>query len=202
MKVLRHHVTRSLLIAALAIAAAVAWSPVARSGAEPLQAAATGTGSPPAASSFSGIFLDIPGIGGESSAAGHVGSIEVSSWSWGVSAISAGSTGAGSGAVGAREIKGHVTLIKRIDKASPPLLTRCSTGQPIPSATVQLVRFDGQTYLRYDLRNLVVTASAHGDLDGDGAPDEKIDLDLGGGTLTYTQFDAAGKPVGQTTATW
>lgn len=102
-----------------------------------------------------------------------------------------------------RERTGHVTLIKRIDKASPLLFKRCVDGTVVPLVTVQLTREDGQTYLKYELRNVMVSSISHGgDLDGDGLPDETLELTLGGAKLTYTQFDATGKPVGQTSAEW
>ena len=49
----------------------------------------------------------------------------------------------------------------------------------------------------------MVSSIVHGgDVDGDGMPDETLELTFDGAKLTYTQFDAAGKPVGQTTGEW
>jgi type VI secretion system secreted protein Hcp len=201
MRRLHRHLIRNLLIVAVFVAAFLVLIPAARSGTGVSAAAATGGTTPtPSPSAFFDIFMDIPTIPGESTSAGHVGSIEVESWSWGQS--QATTTGPGGGAMPTGRLTGHVTLIKRVDKATPPLATRCIAGQTIPSVTVQWVRVDGQTYLRYDLKNVLVTAIAHGDVDGDGVPDEKIDMDLGGGTLTYTQYDAAGKSIGQSSAVW
>ncbi len=148
--------------------------------------------------SFFDIFMDIAGIAGESTNALHKGSIEVMSWSWGVSQTSVG----GTGAIG-RELAGHVTLIKRIDKATPLLFQHCIDDTVLPLVTVQLTRADGQTFLKYELKNVMISSISHGgDLDGDGLPDETIELTLGGAKLTYTQFDAAGKALGQTSAEW
>jgi type VI secretion system secreted protein Hcp len=150
------------------------------------------------APSFFDIFMDIAGIPGESTNALHKSSIEVMSWSWGVSQTSAG----GTSAIG-RELSGHVTLIKRIDKATPLLFKQCVGGTVLPLVTVQLTRADGQTFLKYELKNVMISSISHGgDLDGDGLPDETIELSLGGAKLTYTQFDAAGKVIGQTSAEW
>ena len=144
------------------------------------------------------IFMDIAGIAGESTNALHKGSIEVMSWSWRVSQTSAG----GTGAIG-RVLVGHVTLIKRIDKATPLLFKQCIDDTVLPLVTVQLTRADGQTFLKYELKNVMISSISHGgDLDGDGLPDETIELTLGGTKLTYTQFDAAGKALGQTSAEW
>jgi type VI secretion system secreted protein Hcp len=200
MRVLRDHLGKSVLIATAVLAAVVGLGQVARPETEPVTALAVGgTGSTPAASSFFDVFLDIPGIPGESAVVGHVGSIEVLSWSWGVQQTL--TTVAGNVVVRG-PLTGQVVLVKHIDKATPLLFTKCSLGQTIPLVTVQLVRYDGQTYMKYDLKNVLITAITHADTNGDGAPDEKIELNLGGGTLTYTQFDATGKSLGQTTAQW
>jgi len=200
MKALRDNLGRNILVVILVLAAVAAVGGVGQSRAEPLGVTvAAGPDGTVAAPSFFDIFLDIEGIAGESTNPQHKGSIEVMSWSWGVSQTS---TGGGGGAV-SRERTGHVTLIKRIDKASPLLFKRCVDGTVVPLVTVQLTREDGQTYLKYELRNVMVSSISHGgDLDGDGLPDETLELALGGAKLTYTQFDATGKPIGQTSAEW
>ncbi len=170
---------------------------------EPLAVPGGGLDGTPATPAFFDIFLEIEGVEGESTAAGHKGSIEVLSWSWGVSQTATGGGGGSGGAVTAREKTGHVTLIKRIDKATPLLFKRVVDGTHIPRVVVQLTREDGQTYLRYELKDVVISSIVHaGDLDGDGCPDETLELTLGGTKLTHTQFDATGKPVGQTSAEW
>ncbi len=156
--------------------------------------AVTPGGTTTAPSAFD-IFMDIDGIAGESTKPLHKGSIEVMSWSWGVSQTSAGALG--------RELVGQATLIKRIDKATPLLLKRLVDGTALPLVTVQLTRADGQTFLKYELKDVMISSISHGgDLDGDGLPDETIALVLGGARLTYTQFDTAGKVIGQTSAEW
>jgi type VI secretion system secreted protein Hcp len=199
MKILRSNRVLHVLMVALVLAAVATIGAGALPGEEPSAAIlAVGSGGTPAVQSFFDIFLEIQGIPGESTSAAHNGSIEVLSWSWGVSQTS---TGGGAGVVG--RANGHVTLIKRIDKATPLLFKRCVDGTPIPLATVYLTRPDGQTYLKYELRNVMVSSIVHGgDVDGDGLPDETLELTFTGAKLTYTQFDAAGKPIGQTTGEW
>jgi type VI secretion system secreted protein Hcp len=144
------------------------------------------------------MFLKIEGIDGESTAAAHKGWIEVQSWSWGVSQTA--SVGAGGGASVGR-LTGHVTVVKRIDKATPLLFKRCADGTVLALATVELARGGGgQTYLKYELKEVMITSITHGDVDGDGAPDEDLKLEFTGVKLTYTQLDASGKPVGQASA--
>lgn len=144
------------------------------------------------------MFLKIEGIDGEVTATAHKGWIEVDSWSWGVSQTA--TVGAGSGAATGR-LTGHVTLIKRIDKATPLLFKRCSDGSVLPLVTVELARGGGGlTYLKYEMNNVMISSITHGDLDGDGIPDEELKLDFTAVKLTYTQLDPSGKPVVQTVA--
>jgi len=203
MKTLRNHSGTSVVAGILVLAVVMTVGGVGQPALEPLAApAAVAPGGTATVPSFFDIFMDIDGIAGESTRTGHKGSIEVMSWSWGVSQTSTGGAGGGAGGLG-RERAGHVSLIKRIDKATPLLLKRLVDGTVLPLVAVQLTRADGQTFLKYELRNVMVSSIAHGgDLDGDGLPDETIDLTLGGTKLTYTQFDATGKPLGQTSAEW
>ena len=88
----------------------------------------------------------------------HKGWIEVLSWSWGAS--QAGSGGAGAGGAAGRLV-GHVTIVKRIDKATPLLFKRCSDGTVLPLATVELARSGGGlTYLKYELNSVLVSSIA------------------------------------------
>jgi type VI secretion system secreted protein Hcp len=202
MKTLRENRVVHVLVVALVLGAVATMGAVGLPGEEPSAAIlAAGSGGTPAVQSFFDVFLEIQGIPGESTSAAHNGSIEVLSWSWGVSQTSTGGAGGGAGAVG--RATGHVTLIKRIDKATPLLFKRCVDGTPIPLATVYLARPDGQTYLKYELKNVMVSSIVHGgDVNGDGLPDETLELTFSGAKLTYTQFDAANKPIGQTTGEW
>jgi len=57
-------------------------------------------------------------------------------------------------------------------------------------------------WLKYELKDVIITSIQHADLDGDGLPEEELQLDFGGLKLTYVQYDASGKPAGQTSAEW
>lgn len=202
MKVLRSKWGRTTLVGTLVLVTLAVVGGVRPSRAELL--ADSVTANPNAAvttPAFFDIFMDIPGIEGESANPLHKGAIEIESWSWGVSQTAAGG-GSGAGVVGG-EKTGHVSLIKRIDKATPPLFKHCVDGTVLPLVTVQLTRADGLTYLKYELKNVMVNSIAHGgDVDGDGMPDETVELSLRGAKLTYTQLDAAGKPLSQSSAEW
>ncbi len=165
--------------------------------APPQAALAAGPGGTAATPQTPDVFLRIAGADGESTNAAHKGWIDVQSWSWGLSQPNAG---IGS-AVAAGPWVGHVTVVKRIDKATPPLFQWCSDGTVLALVTVELARpGGGPAYLKYELQDALVTSITHGDVDGDGVPEETVMLDFTGGKLTYTQLDTSGKPAGQTSA--
>jgi type VI secretion system secreted protein Hcp len=186
MKAFRNNRRLHVLVITLVLGAVAAVGGVGLPRTEaPAAVLAAGPDAIAAAQSFFDVFLEIEGIDGEATVPAHKGTIEVLSWSWGISQAAG---------------VGTVSVIKRIDKATPLLFEQCIDGTVIPLATVYLTRQDGQTYLQYELRNVIVSSISHGgDVNGDGLPDETLELTFGGATLTYTQFDAAGKPVGQTT---
>jgi len=198
MKTLRNHSGTSVMAGALLLAVVAAIGTVGLPGVEPSQAvlaAAPGASPTPQAVDM---FLKIEGIDGESTATAHKGWIEVLSWSWGVSQTASVGAGGG-GSVG--RLVGHVTVVKRIDKATPLLFKRCSDGTVLALVTVEMARGGGGlTYMKYELKEVIVSSISHGDVDGDGVPDEEIKLAFTGVKLTYTQLDASGKPVGQTSA--
>ncbi len=182
MKAIRSTRWAYVLVVTLVLGAVATIGGVGPAGTEPL-AVIAGTS---AVQSSSDIVLEIEGIPGESTVTAHKGTMDVLSWNWGVSQTAG---------------VGTVSVIKRIDKATPLLFGDCIDGTVIALATVYLTRQDGQTYLEYELADVVISSISHGgDVNGDGLPDETLQLRFDGATLTYTQFDATGKPVGQTTA--
>ncbi len=199
MKTLRKHPGILMTAGILVLALGAVVGTVGLTAAEPprLVVAAGPGGTAPTPQAVD-MFLKIEGVDGESTNAAHKGWIEIQSWSWGAS--QAGSGGGGAGGAAGRELKGHVTLIKRIDKTSPLLFKRCSDGTVLALATVELARLGGPTYLKYELKEVFVSSIAHGDVDGDGVPEETITLSFAATKLTYTQLDASGKAVGQTSA--
>ncbi len=198
MKTARKHPGMSMTAGVLVLAVGAAVGAVGLTVAEPPKVVlAAGPGGATPTPQAVDMFLKIEGVDGESTNATHKGWIEVQSWSWGVSQPSTG--GLGGGAVTGRSV-GHVTVVKRIDKATPLLFKRCTDGTVLALATVELTRAGGPTYLKYEIKEVLVSSIAHGDVDGDGVPEETITLDFTGTKLTYTQLDASGKPLGQASA--
>jgi hypothetical protein len=94
-------------------------------------------------------FLKFTGIPGSSTAPGHVGDIEVRSFSWGLETT--GGTGSGGGGgVGKAKFQ-DLHFSKGHDKASAELYRAAGTGQHFAKATFSVIE-NGQEKIRYKLR--------------------------------------------------
>src|SRR5215216_4001780 len=85
-------------------------------------------------------LLEIEGVKGESSDKKHPGTIEVESFSWGVTNSGSHAGGAGGGAGKASFQDVHFT--SSVNKSSPLLMLACASGQHIKKA-VLFVRKQG-----------------------------------------------------------
>src|SRR5262249_21074654 len=105
----------------------------------------------------SDIFAKIEGIKGESLDAKHKDKIEVLSFSWGVtnpgSVVSGGGGGAGKAAFQ------DLSIVHKIDKASPLLMRACATGSHLKEATISYRKAgkDQQDYLIIKLNDIIIT---------------------------------------------
>ena len=120
-------------------------------------------------------FLEISGIAGETSDAKQAKSVDVLSYTWGVSRPPP-LAGGGGGGEGKPDLK-ELTIRKRVDVASPTLFRRLAAGQVINSMEL-IGRKPGTTpfiFLRYCFQNVHVTSIEHSDTAGAGAaPLEKL----------------------------
>ncbi len=71
-------------------------------------------------------FLKLDGIKGESRTHKHKDEIEILSWHWGLKNTGSAHFGGGMGA-GKVQV-GDIQLVKRVDTASPALMSACATG--------------------------------------------------------------------------
>jgi type VI secretion system secreted protein Hcp len=127
-------------------------------------------------------FLKLDGLVDTSTAGGHVGEIEVFSFSWGASnpAPSPGGAGAGAGKVSISSFN----IMKRADQVSPALFLACAKGSHYKTATVTLVKAAGPSapggptpFIEYDFTDVVVESIQwSGSSGGDDAPTESVSL--------------------------
>jgi type VI secretion system secreted protein Hcp len=111
------------------------------------------------------IFAKLGDIKGESSDAKHKDEIEVLSFSWGVTNVPpAGGGGGGGGGGGASKATFHdLSIVHRIDKASPKLLLACATGKHLPDATITHRKAGKaqQEYLIVKMNDVIITGVVH-----------------------------------------
>lgn len=144
----------------------------------------------------SNYFLKIDGIDGESADEKHAGSIDIESWSWGVSSPGshAGGGGGGAGKVHMQDL----VVTRQLDKASPKLMLACATGQMLRSALLICRRTvsDGEPveYYRIRLTDVLVTSVQTSGHSGESVPTESLSLNFAKIEWEYVPVDRSGRP--------
>jgi len=147
-------------------------------------------------------LLELDGIKGESTDSRHPNTIEINSFSWGVSNSGGHGGGGGAGKVSFQDL--HFT--SKVSKASPMLMQALTTGQRIPSATLY-VRKTGdnqqQEYYVVHLENVMVSSyqSSGGGTGGD-VPVDEVTLNFTKIEFTYTPQNADGSLGTPLKASW
>ena len=121
------------------------------------------------------IFAKIGDIKGESLDAKHKDEIEVLSFSWGVT--SSGDIKAGGGGSAGRATFQDLSIVHKIDKASPRLLEACATGSHLKEATIthRKAGKGQQEYLIVKMNDVIITGVVHG-ASNDDAGAETVSL--------------------------
>jgi len=152
-------------------------------------------------------FLKLDGVTGESTAADHIGEIEIFSFSWGASnpvTIGSGSAGMTGGKVSVSSFN----VMKRTETSSTKLFSYCCKGKHIPTAIVTMRKATGdggqQTFLTYTFGDVMVESIQwSGSTGGDDTPTESVSLAFGNCKIAYfKQDDATGNMAAAGTASW
>lgn len=138
------------------------------------------------------MFLKISGIDGESTDKQHKGTIEILSFSWGVSnpARKAGTSRLSAGKTQVSDF----SIMKYIDTASPRLFESCCQGEHVHEATLT-VRKAGETqqeYLKITLNDILISSVAPGGAAGGDQPLEQVSFSFGSATLQAARLDPKG----------
>ncbi len=144
------------------------------------------------------IYARIDGIDGEATDENHKGWIEIDSMNFGVHVPESGATGQSRrrGSV----IVEDITMTKEIDKASPKIAEDVCTGRTVEVVELEIMApgLSGpRLVVRYELENVVIKGFWHEADTEDGLWDA-FTLSYEGITMTYTEYDEQGKPVGDT----
>ena len=138
-------------------------------------------------------LLEIDGIKGESRDSVHPESIEIESFSWGISQAAASGGGGGAGKASFQDF--HFTM--RVNKASPLLLLACARGEHIKKATLFVRKAGGtqEDYYEVTLENLLVSSYSQsgnsGSAAGDSRPIESLSLNFTKVIVKYTSDDGS-----------
>ena len=140
------------------------------------------------------IFAKLGDIKGESADAKHKDEIEVLSFSWGVTnTLSASAGGGGAGKATFQDL----SIVHRIDKASPQLLLACATGKHLPEATIthRKAGEDQQEYLIVKMNDVIITGVVHsGNADQQDATSETVSIAFAKVEFEYTPQKQDGSP--------
>ena len=153
-------------------------------------------------------YVKIEGVDGESTDDAHKDWIEITAYDHTVSQQTVGSVSSNGGLTGEKTDHSVFQIFKAIDKASPKLLDKCSTGETIPSIELSLNRAAGGKgdkveYMHYKFSPAMITKvetiwNADGTL-----PIEKVCWSYGKVEWTYTQQKTAdGSGGGKVAAGW
>jgi type VI secretion system secreted protein Hcp len=125
----------------------------------------------------SDIFAKLGDIKGESPDIKHKGEIEVLSYSWGVT--NPGSAHSGGGGGTGRATFQDLSIVHKIDKASPNLLKACATGQHLKEATITFRKAGKgqQEFLIIKMNDVIITGVAQGAPSGE-AGSETVSLEF------------------------
>ena len=145
------------------------------------------------------VFAKYDGVDGESQDTNHDKWIDVLSLDWGAHKPGGGMTGQ-SRRRGATVVD-DLTLTVEYEKSSPKLLEKCLKGEVIPKLELeQTATYGGAraTYLKYELKNVMVTSyqtNASGN-DEAGPPTLVLGNNFEEIKVTYTEFDDTGSSKG------
>ena len=133
------------------------------------------------------IFAKLGDIKGESTDAKHKDEIEVLSFSWGVTNTA---PAGGAGGVAGKATFQDLSIVHRIDKASPQLLRACATGKHLPEATIthRKAGKGQQEFLIVKMNDVVVTGVVHS---GNAGPQDATSETV---SLTFAKVDFEYRP--------
>ena len=120
--------------------------------------------------------------------------MDIETYMTGVSSTSTGPGGGGAGTTKANFT--DISVVKRIDKASPELMEACVTRNPIAAATLFVRKTDGkkEDYLIITLKNVVISSyQSGGSTGGNDLGTETLSLNFG--EIIYTTIIDGGPKV-------
>jgi type VI secretion system secreted protein Hcp len=151
------------------------------------------------------LFIKLGDITGESKADGHVGEIEIMSWSWGAS--QSGSTRSIGGSTAGKVNVQDLTFTKLVDASTPNIINAVCAGTAFPLATLICEKSAGNgkkpvQYLKIKLGAVLVSSHSIGGANGSDTHTETVTLNFGAVETTYTPMNADGTPGAAKPVAW
>jgi len=136
------------------------------------------------------MFLKIEGVDGESKDRAHGKEIDILSLSWSTAIQSSRAGGAGKASIE------DLSVTKYIDKATPKLFEALATGKHIAEAKIVVRSAGGNPveYLKYTLRDIMVSSYSTGGSSGDDRPTESVSFSYSKVEIEYTELNPDGTP--------
>jgi type VI secretion system secreted protein Hcp len=124
------------------------------------------------------IFAKLGDIKGESTDNKHKDEVEVLSYSWGVTNPAHIGTGGGGGA--GRATFQDLSIVHKIDKASPQLLRACATGQHLKDATITFRKAGKgqQEFLVIKMNDVIITGVTQSEAQDSEGGSETVSLEF------------------------
>jgi type VI secretion system secreted protein Hcp len=138
-------------------------------------------------------YLKLDGIDGESADHKHKGSIDIESFSWGVTQMGAHGAGGGGGAGKASFNDFHFTM--KVNKATPKLMLACATGEHIKKAVLiaRKAGKDQQEYMKVTMSDILVSSYQTGGSEGSNTlPSDQISINFAKIEVEYKEQKADG----------
>jgi type VI secretion system secreted protein Hcp len=131
-------------------------------------------------------LLEIDGIKGESRDDKIKDTLEIESFSWGVTNTGSAASGGGGGA-GKASFQ-DISFTTRVNKASPLLMLACATGQHIKKAVLHVRKAGGeqQEYYTMNFADLLISSyMSGGSAGGDALPVDQFSLNFSSVKFEY-----------------
>ena len=128
------------------------------------------------------MFLDIPGVSGESTDPVHTNQTDVLAWSWGMS--NSGGVVGGAGKANFQD----VSFTKYVDTASPVLMLHCANGAHFTTATLYVLKAGAtpNDYIKIIMTDVLVTSVSTGGSGGEDKLTENVSLNFAKVEFDYT----------------
>jgi type VI secretion system secreted protein Hcp len=144
------------------------------------------------------VFVKVAGIEGESTNAAHQGEIEALGIGQGVTNTVATIGGGGGG--GGRPVFADVSIVKRIDRATPRLQLAAAAGQHVPTVEISFDEPGRPNFFLITLTNVLVSG-VRATAGADGVT-EFVTLKYAKIAWRYRVFDPSGGPGGDVDGCW